>query len=91
MNGQFPNLVVELVRLGVWPALLSAIFVPLERLFALEPKSIFRKQIAVDLGYYFINGLVPGLPLGGPAALMAIASHRLIPSGVAAAISAWPF
>jgi hypothetical protein len=89
MSGHIPNFPSELVRLAVWLALLSAIFVPLERLFALEPKSILRKQIAVDLGYYFLNGL-PGLLLAGPVALMAIASHRLIPGGVAAAISAWP-
>jgi sterol desaturase/sphingolipid hydroxylase (fatty acid hydroxylase superfamily) len=90
MSGHIPNFLTELVRLAVWLALLSAIFVPLERLFALEPKSIFRKQIAVDLSYYFLNGLIPGLLLAGPVALMAIASHRLIPGGVSAAISAWP-
>jgi sterol desaturase/sphingolipid hydroxylase (fatty acid hydroxylase superfamily) len=90
LNGQFPNLLAELFRLAAWLAVLSAIFVPFERLFALEPKSIFRQQIAVDLGYYFLNGLVPGLLLAGPVALMAIASHHLIPGDVSAAISAWP-
>ena len=50
---------VLLVRLSIWLALLSAVFVPLERLFALRPQALFRKGIATDLGYYFISGLVP--------------------------------
>ena len=44
-----------------WLALLTAIFVPLERLFALHPAKIMRKGIGADLGYYFLGGLVTAL------------------------------
>ena len=50
-------------RLGVWLAVFAAIFVPIERIFALHSQKIFRKGIAVDLGYYFLSGLLPGLVL----------------------------
>ena len=53
-------------RLGVWLAVFAALFVPIERIFALHSQKIFRKEIAVDLGYYFLNGLLPGLVLGPP-------------------------
>ena len=49
---------------AVWLAIFAAIFVPIERIFALHSQKIFRKEIAVDLGYYFLNGLLPGLVLG---------------------------
>ena len=39
--------------------LYSAIFVPLERLFALRPdQHVFRRQWMVDLSYFFINSLL---------------------------------
>ena len=39
--------------------LYSAVFVPLERLFALRPEqSVFRRQWPVDLTYFFINSLL---------------------------------
>jgi hypothetical protein len=47
-------------RLSMWLAVFAAIFVPIERVFALHSQKIFRKGIAVDLGYYFISGLLPG-------------------------------
>ena len=39
--------------------LYSAVFIPLERLFALRPKQqIFRRQWVVDLTYFFVNSLL---------------------------------
>ena len=39
--------------------LYSAVFVPLERLFALRPEQpVFRRQWPVDLTYFFINSLL---------------------------------
>jgi hypothetical protein len=52
-------------RLSMWLAIFAAIFVPIERIFALHSQKIFRKEIAVDLGYYFLNGLLPGLERAG--------------------------
>lgn len=80
----------NLVRMAVWLAILSAIFVPVERLFALRPQKIFRKEIGVDAGYYFINGLLPGLMLGAPMAVVVLISHALIPGAVLGAIAGSP-
>ena len=70
---------VETFRLSVWLMLLAAIFVPLERLFALHPEKIFRKAIATDLFYYFLSSLVPIFVLGIPLGIIAQAAHMLVP------------
>jgi sterol desaturase/sphingolipid hydroxylase (fatty acid hydroxylase superfamily) len=80
----------EIARLGAWLVLLSAIFVPLERFFAVAPKPVFRGQFWVDLGYYFIGGMVPALILAPPLALAAWAANALVPAGWLAAVAALP-
>jgi len=82
---------VDAGRLAVWLVLLVAIFVPLERLFALHPAKIFRKQIGVDLGWYFINGLFSATLISVPLALLTQSLHRLDPAGYYSAVAAWPF
>jgi sterol desaturase/sphingolipid hydroxylase (fatty acid hydroxylase superfamily) len=79
-----------LVRLSLWLVLLSAVFVPLERLFALHRQKLRRKDIAADLGYYFIGGLVPSLFLAPPLALFAWTAHALLPAGLTLAVAQWP-
>jgi sterol desaturase/sphingolipid hydroxylase (fatty acid hydroxylase superfamily) len=81
---------VQILRLCIWLVLLAAIFTPLERLFALHPKNIFRKAIVTDLGYYFLSSLVPSILLSVPLAFVAWAVHRFIPIGFTSAIAAWP-
>jgi sterol desaturase/sphingolipid hydroxylase (fatty acid hydroxylase superfamily) len=76
-------------RLSMWLAVFAAIFVPIERVFALHSQKIFRKGIAVDLGYYFISGLLPGLILAAPVSLAVLGVHHFIPGGVLAGIAAW--
>src|ERR1700677_3640273 len=49
----------DVARLSAWLVLLIVIFLPLERLFGLSPRKFFQKSVAVDVGYYFLNGLVP--------------------------------
>jgi hypothetical protein len=66
-------------RLAVW----LAVFAPIERIFALRRQKIFRKEFAVDLGYYFLNGLLPGLVLGAPISLAVLAIQRAIPGAAA--------
>src|ERR1700721_146891 len=77
-------------KLGVWLAVFAAIFVPIERVFALPTQKIFRKGIAVDLGYYFFTGLLPGLILAPPVSLAVLVVHHFIPGGVLAAVASWP-
>jgi sterol desaturase/sphingolipid hydroxylase (fatty acid hydroxylase superfamily) len=80
----------ELVRLSAWLLLLSLLFVPLEWLFAVRPQKFFRKALAQDLGYYFISGIVPGLLLALPLAIIAFAAHAIVPHRLQAAVAAWP-
>jgi sterol desaturase/sphingolipid hydroxylase (fatty acid hydroxylase superfamily) len=77
-------------RLGAWLLLLAVVFLPLERLFALHPRKIFCKSLAGDIGFYFISSLVPSLLLTPPLMLVALGAHAVIPSGLYAAVAAWP-
>jgi sterol desaturase/sphingolipid hydroxylase (fatty acid hydroxylase superfamily) len=85
-----PGAVLGIAKLGVWLVLLSAVFVPLERLFAVRPQRIFRRQLGVDLGYYFLSGLIPSLLLGTPMALLAWAVHATMPAAIGATVAQWP-
>jgi sterol desaturase/sphingolipid hydroxylase (fatty acid hydroxylase superfamily) len=69
---------------------LSVIFVPLERLFALHPQKIFRKAILTDVAYYFLSSLLPGLLLGAPLALVAWLVQHAIPTAFTSAVAASP-
>ena len=82
---------VDTARLAVWLVLLIAIFVPLERLCALHPTKIWRKQIGVDLAWYFINSLLPAAVLSVPLAFASRGLHSLDPFGLYSAVAAWPF
>jgi len=82
--------VLQIFRLVVWLVVLAAIFTPLERLFGLHPKKIFRPAILTDLFYYFLSSLLPSLILSVPLALVASAVHHVIPHDYTAAIAAWP-
>ena len=74
----------------VWLALLVAIFVPLEWLCALHPAKIWRKQVGVDLAWYFINSLLPAAILTLPLALLSRALSGLNPLGYYSMVAAWP-
>jgi sterol desaturase/sphingolipid hydroxylase (fatty acid hydroxylase superfamily) len=84
------HLGILLAALSGWFVLLALIFVPLERLFPLRPGKIFRAELLADLGYYFLNAIVPGLVLAVPLGWAAWVAHRMIPVGVTAAFAHWP-
>jgi sterol desaturase/sphingolipid hydroxylase (fatty acid hydroxylase superfamily) len=77
-------------RAGAWLLLLAVIFLPLERLFALHRQKFLRKALAQDLGYYFINSLVPSLLLAVPLSLVAFGAHAIVPYRLHAAVAALP-
>jgi sterol desaturase/sphingolipid hydroxylase (fatty acid hydroxylase superfamily) len=81
---------LQIFRLCVWLVLLSVVFAPLERLFALHPKKFFRKEVAVDLTYYFLNNLVPSVLMSVPLALVAWAAHHFVPSAFTAQVASLP-
>ncbi len=83
-------LVVDIGRLAVWLMLLAAVFVTLERLFALRPHQVFRPQFRADLGYFFLSSLLPSALLSVPLAAVAWTAHQLVPADLHAAVAAAP-
>jgi sterol desaturase/sphingolipid hydroxylase (fatty acid hydroxylase superfamily) len=90
MGSHYPKLLIDIFRLCIWLIGLVALFVPLERAFAVHPHKILRKGIVTDLGYYFLSALLPALLLGVPVGLLAWAVHQIIPGGFLAATAALP-
>ncbi len=82
---------VEVLRLAAWLLLLVAIFVPLERFVSIDRQPIFRKQFAVDLGYYALNSFLTGALLAVPLAMVGAAIHNAMPSALEHAITSLPF
>jgi sterol desaturase/sphingolipid hydroxylase (fatty acid hydroxylase superfamily) len=81
---------IDVGRLAVWLVLLVALFVPLERLFALHPAKIWRKQVGVDLAWYFINSLLPAAIIAVPLSILALALRGADPGGLYSAVAVWP-
>ncbi len=84
-------LVINVVRLTIWLVLLAVIFVPLERLFALHPRSLWRRGLWVDLSLYFLNSLLPAFILSIPLAALATIMHRVLPSAFVDSVATLPF
>jgi sterol desaturase/sphingolipid hydroxylase (fatty acid hydroxylase superfamily) len=80
----------QTLRLAVWLVLLVAVFTPLERLFALHPARLWRKQVAVDLAWYFINSLFPALILALPLSLLTRCLRGTDPGGLYSLVASWP-
>lgn len=93
MNGveqTVTTLIVDVARLCLWLALLSLLFIPIERLFALHPQRIWRREVWTDIGYYFLSSLAPNLLLILPTAVLAWAVHSVMPHSVLAAMAGLP-
>lgn len=78
------------LRLAAWLALLTALFVPLERWFGAAHAPRPRRERLHDLAYYVISSLVPIVLLGAPVALLAAAARHLVPGALTTAIHALP-
>jgi sterol desaturase/sphingolipid hydroxylase (fatty acid hydroxylase superfamily) len=81
---------ISIIRISLWLAILVMIFVPLEQLFAVHPRKVFRKGIGVDLGYYFLSSLLPTLLLSVPLGLLAWAVRHIVPGGLLEATASLP-
>ena len=84
------SLALELLRLSLWLALLAVIFIPLERLFTLRAEKLWRPGMAADIGFYLMNGVLPGLILSVPLAALAMAAHTILPTPLEHAVAALP-
>jgi len=78
-------------HLGVWLVLLTVIMLPLERLFALRHNRRNSQQILADLGFYFLNGILPTLVLSIPLALLMAALSYVTPQDYTDWVTALPF
>ncbi|MBC7880410.1 MAG: sterol desaturase family protein [Anaerolineae bacterium] len=58
------------------------VFVPLEKFFAQHPQKVLRKGFLADLGYYFLNSLLPKLILILPMSMIAWGVHSFVPGGL---------
>ena len=73
------HLLLTMTSLMVWLFLLTAIFVPLERLIAVKRQATLRPQLFADLGYFFMTGLIPSLVLAVPLGAVAGLARQLLP------------
>lgn len=75
------SFVLDVARLSLWLALLTLVFVPLERLFSLHPSKVLRVEVLTDVGYYFLSSLLPSLLLAVPIGALAWLLHHTLPTG----------
>ncbi len=72
--------------------LVTAIFVPLEHFFSVRKTQLFYPGWSTNLIWYFLDGMMTGLVLGPPTALIAWGVHSLLPTtvtGIAAGLPLW--
>ncbi len=89
-----PHLLVYLrqaLATAVTLVALTALFAPLEALFAVRKARFFYKGWATNLGWYFVNGLALTIVLGTVTAFIASAAHALLPTAVTDATASLPF
>jgi sterol desaturase/sphingolipid hydroxylase (fatty acid hydroxylase superfamily) len=70
---------IDVARISIWFVLLTVIFIPLERLFAVDRKRIWRREFAIDLAWYFGNGLITTVILATLIGLLAACAQRIVP------------
>ena len=85
-----PVFFLSMLRHCVWLVLLAIIFLPLETFFAVRPRTLLRKSVIGDLGFYFISGFVPHLLLAVPLSIAAYVAYYFVPWRLHAAVAEWP-
>jgi sterol desaturase/sphingolipid hydroxylase (fatty acid hydroxylase superfamily) len=73
-----------------WLGILTVVFVPLERVFALHRQRVFRRRFAMDLGFYFLNGFLPKMVLTAVFGAIGWVLHLLVPEWWRAMIGSLP-
>ncbi|HBH54488.1 MAG TPA: sterol desaturase family protein [Planctomycetaceae bacterium] len=74
----------------VWLVGLTAVFVPLEILFAAHPPAPRGRQWAVNLAYYFLNSLIAATLVAMPLSVLTVTLHDLLPARWLAVVADWP-
>ena len=75
----------------VWLVLLTAIFAPLEALFALRKTPGRLRTAPADVAYYFLNAILPLALLALPLAVVAAGVQAVTPQAYAEAVAGLPF
>jgi sterol desaturase/sphingolipid hydroxylase (fatty acid hydroxylase superfamily) len=91
MLAHLPPFAVNVIRLCIWLALLSVILLPIERWIALRKARVTGRALAVDLGLYFFNSLIPAMILSMVFGLVGVATRSVLPPAFQAAMAALPF
>jgi sterol desaturase/sphingolipid hydroxylase (fatty acid hydroxylase superfamily) len=89
LQHQVSQVFTEAVRLCVWLILLGAVFIPLEMFFGAR-RGQKRSGRLRDLGYYFLNNMVPGLIQVPILVFVGWGLHFLVPAQVYSFIGAQP-
>ena len=82
LQQHLPTFAIDVFRLFIWLLLLMVVLVPLEKLCALHPQQAFRPGFVTDMGYYFLNNLLPKLLLALPLSMIAMGLHHFVPGGL---------
>jgi sterol desaturase/sphingolipid hydroxylase (fatty acid hydroxylase superfamily) len=85
-----PAWAVEFLRLTLWLGLLAAVFAPLEGLFALHRRAWRVKELPADIGFFYVNAVIPLMVLAPPLALLSQAARAITPAGYLVAVGALP-
>ena len=90
LQEHLPSFAFDVFRLCIWLVLLMVIFVPLERVWARHTQKVFRRGFFTDLGYYFLNSLLPKTLLVLPLSAIAWGLHHFAPSGLYSRVAEMP-
>ncbi len=90
MMGSLSDFALAVLRLAVWLGLLAAIFAPLERVFALRRQSGRLRHAPADIGFYFLNSLLPVAILAPPFGLLAAGLRQVTPEAYVSAAAGLP-
>jgi sterol desaturase/sphingolipid hydroxylase (fatty acid hydroxylase superfamily) len=69
---------------------LAAVFIPLERMFALHPQKVFRKGWATDVVHFAVNNLLTGIGVFVAVVAVGTVLRALVPVGLRAAVARQP-
>jgi sterol desaturase/sphingolipid hydroxylase (fatty acid hydroxylase superfamily) len=91
MFAGLPPFAIDVIRLCIWLALLSAVLLPVERWCALRKTKVTGRELAIDLGLYFFNSLVPVMILSALFGVAGATARAALPAAFQAAVAALPF
>ncbi len=90
LQQHLPPFAFDIFKLCIWLLLLMLIFLPLERLCEQHSQKVVRKAFFTDLGYYFLNGILPRMLLILPLSMLVWGLHHVMPSGIDAFVTGMP-